>query len=63
MIDCCGTVHCLLNDAANGNNNWASRVKTLLCSHGFPDVLNYPYVVNSESFLCIFKLFVRDAFI
>jgi len=26
-------------DAANGKNNWASRVKTLLCSHGFPDVL------------------------
>ena len=31
--------NCLLNDAANGKNNWARRVKTLLCSHGFPDVM------------------------
>ena len=33
------TCNYLLNDAANGKNNWASCVKTLLCSHGFPDVL------------------------
>jgi len=41
----------------------ASRVKTLLCSHGFPNVLNNPYVVNSKAFVCIFKRSVRDAFI
>jgi len=30
--------NCLLNDAANGKNNWASLFRTLLCSHGFPVV-------------------------
>ena len=49
-------------DCNNGQTNWISNVKSLLCDHGFAEVWNNPDSVNSDIFLPVFKQRVIDTY-
>lgn len=52
-----------LSDCNNGKSNWLTKVKNLLYQYGFNYVWDDPTIVNSKSFIPLFKQRLIDTFI
>jgi hypothetical protein len=52
-----------LSDCNNGKNDWLTKVKTCLYQYGFNYVWADPTIVNSKSFIPLFKQRLIDTFI
>ena len=52
-----------MNRHLNGKNNWVTKVKNLLDSHGFSYVFNNPNEINANGFIMIFKKTLIDCYV
>ena len=57
------TDNCILKQILINDVNWVSQINAILLNNGFADVWMYPYAVDVNAFLTVFKQKIKDTYV